>query len=142
MFKHTLEPHTPFENPWECTPQDTYGLFLYKIGPDWAFNMWKHGKIDELLTCGTEKALDYWYQQLSKEPANYQSEMFCTISTKPIPDATCILDLIGEHPDKQNSHDYMESISGEKCWLCEYGTQMGLGGAEHLYLKLTLTNPG
>ena len=137
-----MEPTTPFENPWECTKQDTYGLFLYKLGPDWAFNMWKHGKIDELLTCGTAKALDYWYQQLSKEPPNHMSEMFCTISTQPMSEPTCTLDLIGEHPDKDNSHNYFEPISGEECWLCEYGTQMGLGGAPKLYLKLTLTNPG
>ena len=148
MFKHKLEPSGPhhpdwkYEDPHKCTKQDTYGLFLYKLGPDWAFNMFKHGKLDELLTCGTEKALDYWYQQLSKEPANYMSQMYCTISTKPIDGATCIMDLLGEHPDKQNSHDYLEPISGEKCWLCEYGTQMGLGGAKKLYLKLTLTNPG
>lgn len=148
MFKHKLEPSGPhhpdwkYEDPHKCAPQDTYGLFLYKIGPDWAFNMFKHGKIDELLTCGTEKALDYWYEQISKEPANYQSEMYCTISTQPIEDATCILELTGEHPEKQNSHDYWEPISQQDCWLCEYGTQMGLGGAEKLYIKLTLTNHG
>ena len=44
--------------------------------------------------------------------------------------------------ESMNSHDYFEPISGENCWLCEYGTQMGLGGANKLYLKLTLTNPG
>jgi hypothetical protein len=66
--------------------------------------------------------------------------MYCTISTKPIENATCTLELIGEHPEKQNSHTYIESISGEECWLCEYGTQMGIGGAEKLYLMLTLDN--
>ena len=145
-FIHKLEPSGPwdpewkYEDPHKCTPQDTYGLHLYKIGPDWAFNMFKHGKIDELLTCGTEKALDYWYWMLTKEEANWTSEMYCTISTKPIEDATCTLDLIGEHPEKANSHDYIEPISGEKCWLCEYGTQMGIGGATKLWLKLTLEN--
>ena len=145
-FIHKLEPSGPhhpdwkYEDPHKCTPQDTYGLFLYKIGPDWAFNMWKHGKIDELLTNGTEKALDYWYEHLSKEPANYQSEMYCTISTKPIEDATCIMYLLGEHPEMANSHNYIEPESGFICWLCEYGTQMGIGGAKKLWMKMTLEN--
>ena len=104
----------------------------------------KHGKLNELLTCGTEKALDYWYQKISGEWANYNSEMYCTISTKPLEgtEPTCTLYLLGEHPEKQNSHNYYEPESEEQCWLCEYGTLMGLGGAEKLYIKLTLTNPG
>ena len=145
-FIHKLEPSGPhhpdwkYEDPHKGTPQDTYGLFLYMIGPDWAFNMWKHGKIDELLTNETEKALDYWYEHLSKEPANYQSEMYCTISTKPIEDATCIMYLLGEHPEMANSHNYIEPESGFICWLCEYGTQMGIGGASKLWMKMTLEN--
>ena len=120
MKLHTMEPHSPYENAWECTKQETYGLFLYKLGSDWAFNMYKHGKLDELLTCGTEKALDYWYHKLSKEYPNYNSEMFCTISTKPIEGATCILELQVEHPDKDNSHNYSAPISGVAWWVCEY----------------------
>ena len=145
-FKHQLDCLTEFQAPTKIEPQDTYGLFLFKHGPaDWAFHMPKHGKINELLTCGTEKALDYWYQKLSGEWANYQSEMFCTISTQKLPieaEPTCTLYLMGEHPEKQLSHNYYEPESEEICWLCEYGTQMGLGGAKELYLYLTLTNPG
>ena len=139
-FTHQMEPTGPFTPPHLFEGQDTYGLFLTKIGPDWCFDMPKHGKIDELLTCGTELALDYWYQQLAKEPANWKSEMFCTISTKPFEGIapTATLELIGEHPEKQNSHDYWEPISQQTCWLCEYGTQMGLGGAPKLYLLLSL----
>ena len=148
MFKHILEPTpshpdwTGFKDAFHATPKSKYSWYLYKYGSDWAFNSWEYQKYDELLTCGTEKALDYWYQQLSKEPPNWNSEMYCTISTEPIEDATCILELLGEHPDKDNSHNYFEPISGENCWLCEFGTQLGLGGAQKLYLKLTLTNPG
>tara|TARA_R110002012_G_C11490218_1_gene596092 strand:+ start:307 stop:747 length:441 start_codon:yes stop_codon:yes gene_type:complete len=144
MKNHTLEATpgskdwTGFKDAFHAKPKSTYSWYLYKHGTDWAFNSWEYQKFDELLTCGTEKALDYWYWKLSKEFPNYQSEMWCTISTEPIENATCILELIGEHPDKDNSHDYFEPISGEKCWLCEFGTQLGLGGADKLYLYLTL----
>ena len=144
MKNHTLEATpgskdwTGFKDPFNAKPKSTYSWYLYKHGTDWAFNSWEYQKFDELLTCGTEKALDFWYWQLSKEWPNYQSEMWCTISTEPLPNTTCILELIGEHPDKDNSHNYIEPYSGETCWLCEFGTQLGLGGAKKLYLYLTL----
>ena len=143
-MNHILEPTpgspawTGFKDPFKAITKPTYGWYLYKYGTDWAFNSWEYQKFDELLTCGTEKCLDYWYWKLSKEFPNWKSEMWMTISTEPLPNTTCTWELIGENPEKDCSHDYMEPISGEQCWLCEFGTQLGLGGAEKLYIYLTL----
>lgn len=148
MFKHIL-PAWPSDPGWEgfCDPhraakKDTYGWHIYKHGDDWAFNQPNHCKWNEAFTCGSELCFDYWYTRLAGSEPNHRSGMFLTMSTQPIPDATCTWELIGEHPTKQMSHDYWESISQTHCWLCEYGTQLGLGGAEKIYLKITLTNPG
>ena len=143
-MNHTLEPTpgskdwTGFKDPFKAIPKSTYSWYIYKYGTDWAFNSWEYQKFDEQLTGGTELALDYWYQKLSKEFPNWQSEMWMTISTEPIENATCIMHLLGEHPEMDNSHNYIEPESGFICWLCEFGTQLGLGGASKLYIYLTL----
>ena len=99
-MNHILEPTpgskdwTGFKDPYKAIPKSTYSWYIYKYGTDWAFNSWEYQKFDEQLTGGTELALDYWYQQLSKEFPNWQSEMWMTISTEPIENATCILYLL------------------------------------------------
>lgn len=149
MFKHQLSSQWPGQPGWEgfCSPhqinkKSTYGWFIYKHGDDWAFCMPQHGKLDEQLTCGSELCLDYWYEQLTGKEPDHKSHMYLTMSTELIEDATCIWELIGEHPEKEMSHDYWEPQSQKKCWLCFYGTQLGLGGAEKIYLKMTLSNSG
>ena len=143
MFQHDLEPHGPYENPWNCTKKDTYSWYIFKYGTDWVFHMPRHMKINEQLTGGTEKSLDWWFKQLSGKEPTHEAGMYMTITRKEglfIP--TAWWKLAGEDPDRPDSHWYIDRTTGMRCWLCAYGTDLGLGGAKKLFLKLTLTNPG
>ena len=143
IFIHNLEAHGPYEEPWKCTKKDTYSWYIFKYGTDWAFNMPKHMKINEQLTNGSEKALDYWFKKLSGKSPTHEAGMFMTITTqKGLFAPTATWKLKGEDPLMDDSHWYIDMTTGIKCWLCAYGTDLGLGGAKKLYLKLTLTNPG
>ena len=142
MYTHQLEPKGPYEDPWNCTKKDSYAWYIYKYGADWAFMMERHMKINEQLTGGTEKSLDWWYKQLSGKEPTHESGMYMTISTQKTFHPTTWWKLKGEDPDRPDSHWYIDRTNGMRCWLCAYGTDLGLGGAKQLYLKLTLTNPG
>ena len=142
MYLHPLEPKGPYEEPWNCTKKDPYAWYIYKHGSDWAFNHERHMKMNEQLTGGTEKCLDWWYKQLAGKDPTHDSGMYMTISTKQIYIPTTTWKLKGEDLDRPDSHYYIDRATGMRCWLCSYGTDLGLGGAKKLYLKITLTNPG
>lgn len=146
-YLHHLEP-SPYSSEWtgiiaphQMMKKDTYAFLLYKYADHWAFNHWQTAKLNEGLLNGTEICLDHHYLQMSREYPNHMSEMYATFSTKALDtEPTTILQLMGEDPDCPDAHIYWDPIAEHTAWLCPYGTDMGLGGAEQLYLKLTLTN--
>ncbi len=89
-YTHLLEPAGPgslgwtgWEAPHKYAGKNTHSYYLWNWQPGsaWALNLWKFGCYDEGLLNGSNKCLDAHYWHLTKEEANWKSELFCTWST-------------------------------------------------------------
>ena len=89
IYTHHLDPSpgsknwTGFKSPHKYEGKKTHGFYCWNMipGQSWGINLWEFQCYDEGLLNGSNLCMDAHYEMLSKEPANYQSEMFCTFST-------------------------------------------------------------
>ena len=105
----------------------------------WAFDLEDYGVKDEGLVGGTEKVIDYHYEQLCDLFADEHSQAELTISTTSTDSYTTMLVLIDEDPAMPNSHNYFDASSEMVCWLCPFLQHMFGYAPEHLYVTVTPT---
>ena len=105
----------------------------------WSFDLEDYGVKDEGLVGGTEKVIDYHYENLSHMFADENSQAELIISTSPTSDYTTVLYLMDEDPAMPNSHHYYDTTSELVCWLCPMLIHMYGQAPERLYVTVTPT---
>ena len=124
---HQFFEPSPSSPAWEgfCHPskfpgKEAWSLNLYKHGAYWATNFWAFQLYDELLCNGSEECLDWHYEELAHEPANWQSEMKGTFSLAPLDGFSASSKLLYLEPWEINPKAswYHDQASGLKWWLC------------------------
>ena len=133
-----------FIPPHQFPGKTAWTFLLYKIGPDWAINCWTMSKLDELITFGSEKCLDWHYLQLAHEFPSWTSEMIGTFSLEKIDGQEPTTTLTYDKPWEDNpcASWYSDSSAPDdlKWWLCPFWLDLWIGKTApqqcHLYLSI------
>lgn len=118
-----------FKNPHQFGGQNAWSLRIYKLGDDWATNFWATCKFDEQLCNGSEKALDWHYQNLTGKSPDPNSSMTLTLTLEPLDGfkTSTMLILLDEDENCPDAHFYSDTTSEIKWWLCPFWLDMWCG---------------
>jgi hypothetical protein len=133
----------------KLTGSKTWKLTIYKNSDGtWGFNIPYLLTFNEKFINGTEKDLDYWYEELSGIQPDDNSKMSLWISSNEISDPTTTIQFIGDDDFESffnkdlKSMDkpsyYLDQKSGYTIWLCQYLQFLFQEKPQKMYLKLSL----
>ena len=122
-----LKPLTKTTKKWSFT--------CYKGSKDWYFNLPLLLTFKESLTGGTEKCLDWWYEEMTGFKPQADCKMKLELSKYPMPGcSTKLTFMFNEGCD--GSSFYKDAKSQMMCWLCPYLPYLMDGKPDTLYLNL------
>ena len=84
----------------------------------WYFDFPSLKTYGELLLGGTEKILDYYYQDLTGAIPDADSYMVTTVSTEPLEVAHAVLIKVANDAGDQGGATYKDAMNGMQGWLC------------------------
>jgi hypothetical protein len=118
--------------------QDSWTLECYKDKSGiWSFDLPEFLTFKESLCNGTEKDLDYWFEQLTGYQPLTGEMLLLEISKKPLNDYTTTCSWLSEDIFWTESNYYIDDLSGKKLWLCPYLQSLFKEIPSTLWFKIT-----
>lgn len=85
---------------------------------------------------GTEKLLDYYYQELTGAIPDEQSYMITKVSTEPLDLAHAVLVKISDDEGDEGGATYRDALTDMEGWLCGWTTVIWKEAPETIYVNL------
>jgi hypothetical protein len=102
----------------------------------WVFSLPQFLTFNESLCNGTEKVLDYWYEQLVGHCPVIGDKLTVTVSKVKQPKYTTKIVWLYSDPNWPDSNIYFDNGSGMDVWLCPYVQVLFKQVPESLWLTL------
>ena len=110
-------------------------LLVYRTPSCWAFDMDEYGVKSEALVGGTEKALDYWFTEITGRLPSLGDKMNLTVFTEGEHEYDTKLIWLN-NAEIGSGNDYLDVYSRLDCWLCPFLQALFKDVPEVIYLRI------
>jgi hypothetical protein len=104
----------------------------------WKFHLAQFFIWNEGLLNGTEKAINWWYEQKADHSLQHGAKIKITASSKKMADADTFISYLADDTFDLSASEYLEAKSDTTIWLCGMNQMLFGEKAEYIWLKFEI----